>query len=49
MLNAVVLYGVSAFAYIFGVIARSEKLLLTGLVTAALGFVLQVASTRSAG
>jgi cytochrome c-type biogenesis protein CcsB len=42
--GAVVLYGVSAFAYIFGVIARSEKLLLAGLATAVLGFVPQVAS-----
>jgi cytochrome c-type biogenesis protein CcsB len=41
---AVVLYGVSAFAYIFGFIARSDKLFAVGLVSAALGFIPHVAS-----
>ena len=41
---AVALYGVSAFAYIFGVIARSERLLSAGVAAAALGFVPHVAS-----
>jgi len=35
---AVGLYGLSAFAYILGFIARSEKLFLGGLVAAAVGF-----------
>lgn len=37
-ITAVVLYGVSAFSYIFGFIARAEKLLLVGLIGAAVGF-----------
>jgi cytochrome c-type biogenesis protein CcsB len=41
---AVGLYGVSAFAYIMGFIARGEKLFLAGLVTAAAGFLPHVAS-----
>jgi len=41
---AVALYGVSTFAYIFGVIARAEKLLAAGLVAAAAGFFPHVAS-----
>jgi cytochrome c-type biogenesis protein CcsB len=36
---AVVLYGLSAFAYIFGFIARGQKLLAAGLGLAAVGFV----------
>ncbi len=42
--SAVVLYGVSAVAYIFGVIARAEKLLAAGLAAAAVGFLPHVAS-----
>jgi cytochrome c-type biogenesis protein CcsB len=41
---AVGLYGVSAFAYIMGFIARGERLFLAGLVTAAGGFLPHVAS-----
>jgi cytochrome c-type biogenesis protein CcsB len=41
---AVALYGVSAFSYIFGFIARAEKLFLAGLATAVAGFLPQVAS-----
>jgi cytochrome c-type biogenesis protein CcsB len=41
---AVVLYGVSAVAYIFGFIARAEKLVLGGLIAAAVGFAPHVAS-----
>jgi cytochrome c-type biogenesis protein CcsB len=37
--SAVALYGLSAFAYIFGLIARGEKLFTAGLVVAAAGFV----------
>jgi cytochrome c-type biogenesis protein CcsB len=36
---AVALYGLSAFAYILGFIAKAEKLFLGGLVAAAVGFV----------
>jgi cytochrome c-type biogenesis protein CcsB len=36
--SAVVLYGLSAFGYIFGFIARAEKLFWVGLAAAALGF-----------
>jgi len=42
--TAVGLYGLSAFAYILGFIARGEKLLLGGLVAAGLGFLPHVAS-----
>lgn len=42
--SAVVLYGLSAFSYIFGVIARSEKLFLGGLIAALAGFLPHVAS-----
>jgi cytochrome c-type biogenesis protein CcsB len=41
---AVALYGLSAFAYILGFIARSERLFLGGLVAAAVGFVPHTAS-----
>lgn len=41
---AVAAYGLSAFSYIFGFIARSEKLLLAGLLTAAAGFLSQTVS-----
>lgn len=41
---AVGLYGVSAFSYIIGFIARSEKLFLAGLLAAAAGFVPHVVS-----
>jgi cytochrome c-type biogenesis protein CcsB len=41
---AVALYGVSTFAYILGLIARSEKLFSVGLAAAAVGFIPQVAS-----
>jgi cytochrome c-type biogenesis protein CcsB len=41
---AVAFYGLSAVAYIYGVIARAEKLLLGGLVAAFAGFVPHVAS-----
>jgi cytochrome c-type biogenesis protein CcsB len=41
---AVVFYGVSTAAYIFGVMSRSEKLVGVGLVTAIIGFVPHVAS-----
>jgi cytochrome c-type biogenesis protein CcsB len=41
---AVVSYGLSAFSYVFGFIARGERLLLAGLATAAAGFVAQVMS-----
>lgn len=41
---AVALYGVSAFSYILGFIARGERLLLAGLVTAAGGFLPHVAA-----
>jgi cytochrome c-type biogenesis protein CcsB len=40
--SAVVLYGVSAFAYIFGVMARSERLLLGGQLTAIAGLAAHV-------
>jgi cytochrome c-type biogenesis protein CcsB len=42
--SAVTLYGLSAFGYIFGFIARAEKLFLAGLVTAVGGFLPHVAS-----
>lgn len=42
--TAVVLYGVSAFAYMFGFIARAEKLLGVGLLAAIVGFVPHVSS-----
>jgi cytochrome c-type biogenesis protein CcsB len=42
--SAVVLYGVSAFAYIMGFISRSEKLLAAGLISAAAGFLPHTAS-----
>jgi cytochrome c-type biogenesis protein CcsB len=42
--TAVVFYGLSAFAYLFGLMARSEKLLTGGLVAAAIGFVPHVAT-----
>ena len=42
--SAVGFYGLSAFCYIMGFIARSEKLLLGGLVTAVAGFLPHVAS-----
>lgn len=38
------LYGVSAFAYMMGFLARSEKVLAAGLVTAGLGFLPHVAN-----
>ncbi len=41
---AVALYGLSAFSYIFGLVARSEKLFLAGLVGAAAGFLPHTAS-----
>ncbi|MBK9517705.1 MAG: cytochrome c biogenesis protein CcsA [Anaeromyxobacter sp.] len=41
---AVALYGVSAFSYIIGFMARAEKLFLAGVITAALGFLPHVAS-----
>ena len=37
--TAVVLYGVSALGYVFGIIAKAERLLALGLVATALGFV----------
>lgn len=37
--SAVVLYGVSAIGYVFGFIAKAEKLLAAGLAAALLGFV----------
>jgi cytochrome c-type biogenesis protein CcsB len=37
--SAVGLYGLSAFAYIFGLVARSTKLFVAGLAAAALGWV----------
>lgn len=42
--GAVALYGVSAVAYIFGVITRSEKLLGAALAAAAIGFLPHAAS-----
>lgn len=39
---AVSLYGVSTFSYIFGLIAKQEKLFLAGLYSALAGFVLHV-------
>lgn len=42
--SAVVLYGLSAFGCIFGLIARAEKLLLAGLVGAVAGFLPHTAS-----
>lgn len=41
---AVLLYGVSAFSYIFGLMAKNEKLFLGGLYTALAGFVPHTAS-----
>lgn len=41
---AVVLYGVSTFSYIFGVISQAEKLFSVGLVAALAGFVPHLAS-----
>jgi cytochrome c-type biogenesis protein CcsB len=41
---AVSCYGVSAFAYIMGFIAKAEKLFLAGLITAAAGFLPHLAS-----
>ncbi len=41
---AVAFYGLSAFGYIFGFIARGEKLLMGGLIAAAAGFLAHVAS-----
>jgi cytochrome c-type biogenesis protein CcsB len=42
--SAVVLYGLSAFSYILGFIAKAEKLLVVGLVAAAAGFLPHTAS-----
>jgi cytochrome c-type biogenesis protein CcsB len=42
--SAVVFYGLSAFSYVFGFIARAEKLFLAGLLGAAAGFVAHLAS-----
>lgn len=36
---AVVLYGISSFSYIFGLISRHEKLFLVGIVSAVAGFI----------
>lgn len=50
--SAVVLYGLSAFSHIFGLIARSERLFRVGLVTAAAGFLphtLSIAARWTAG
>lgn len=41
---AVTLYGVSAFAYIFGLMARKDKIFLVGLYSALAGFVPHVVS-----
>lgn len=42
--SAVAFYGMSAFSYILGIIARSEKLFVAGLLTAAGGFLPNAAS-----
>jgi len=42
--GAVVLYGLSAFSYIMGVMAKGEKLFLAGLITAVGGFLPHVGS-----
>jgi cytochrome c-type biogenesis protein CcsB len=42
--GALVLYGLSAFSYIFGLIAKAENLFLAGLLAAAAGFLPHVAS-----
>jgi cytochrome c-type biogenesis protein CcsB len=42
--SAVVLYGLSAFGYIFGLISKTEKLFLVGLVAAIAGFLPHTAS-----
>lgn len=39
---SVVLYGVSTFSYIFGLIAKQEKLFLAGLYSALAGFILHI-------
>jgi cytochrome c-type biogenesis protein CcsB len=41
--GAVIFYGVSAFSYIFGMIARQDKLFTVGFITAVVGFVPHVA------
>jgi cytochrome c-type biogenesis protein CcsB len=41
---AVVFYGLSAFSYVLGFIAKAEKLFLTGLLAAAVGFLSHTAS-----
>ncbi len=40
--SAVALYGVSTFSYIFGIIAKQEKLFLVGLFSALIGFISHV-------